>query len=75
MEALLKQMLDKLQQIEADGKDRHFEVIQRLDRIESRLETVYEQVAKNSEAGHEIAATVQDHETDIRLIKKLLTNQ
>lgn len=75
MEDLLNQVLSKLDQMEAAAKDRHFEVNQRLDRIETKLDAVYEQVAKNSEVDNELAATVQDHETDIRLMKKLLTNQ
>ena len=67
VEELMKQILEKLDRIES-----------KVDRIENKLDAVYEQTARNSELEsslNDLSSTVQDHDTDIRLIKKVLTNQ
>lgn len=71
MDESIKQILAELLQNSLDAKER-------LVRIENKLDAVYQQVATNTEFDtvmKELAITVDEHGTDIKLIKKLLSNQ
>lgn len=71
MEELLKEILKKLDKMDHEAESFRGEVIKKLN-------TITEQVVKNTEfevTVHELTATVQDQGTDIKLIKKLLSNQ
>ncbi|MFD2172429.1 helix-turn-helix domain-containing protein [Tumebacillus lipolyticus] len=61
---LLLQILDKLKTIESEIKSE-------LSSINSKLDTIAAQVEQNTE----LIAKVEELDTDVRLIKKLLTNQ
>ncbi len=43
--------------------------------IQSKLDVIHDQVVRNSEQSTDLSGRVSDHETDIRLIKRVLTNQ
>lgn len=59
MEELLKQILDKLGNIDI-----------KVDRIEKKLDATFEQVAKSAEAINEISATQDRHERIFEVLSK-----
>lgn len=64
---LLIQILDKLDNMES-------EIRTELKNINAKLDSITEQVARNTEEDTGLSAKVEKLETDVRLIKKLLTN-
>lgn len=74
---LLKQIAVNLIDLTEQFKEFRSEINTKIDRIEQKLDAAYEQVAKNTEndtAFNELAATVADHDVDIKLLKRALAN-
>ncbi|MBB6674835.1 hypothetical protein [Cohnella nanjingensis] len=75
MEEWLRQVVDKLNDIGREIRDFKSETHAKLDRIESKMDAVYEQVASNTEFQsqyNEISTTIEEHTTDLRILKKLV---
>ena len=56
----------------------HYRMATKLEQMSKKLDTVASQVAHNTEQElilKDIAQKVIDHETDIRLIKQMITNK
>ncbi|MBB6669921.1 hypothetical protein [Cohnella nanjingensis] len=72
-----EQKLDSVEKNQEKFEQKLDSVEKKLDRIEIKVDATFEQVAKNTEheaVFNELAATVEDHSTDIRLLKKLVAN-
>lgn len=73
MENLLKQILSELHEIKSTMAYK-----QDVEEIKQKLDTIYAQVAHNTEQEsklNDVADKVKDHDTDIKLIKRMLTSQ
>lgn len=71
MEEILKKILDEIQSLGA-------EVQSGFEGVNKKLDTIYAQVAHNTEQEVkliEVVSKVEDHDTDIKLIKKVVSNQ
>jgi hypothetical protein len=78
MEEILKQILIRLDHLATKDDINHLATKDDIASINQKLDAIMSQVALNTEqdtAFNEVATTVQDQGTDIKLIKKLLTNQ
>lgn len=74
----LEVILEKLNKIDAKISSGLQDVKDELMEVNPKLKTIEEQTASNTEYRYEIKqieAKVHDLETDVRLIKKAITNQ
>lgn len=74
-----QQALEKGQQkLEKGQQEFRAEVRSEFEKVQRKLDTIYSQVAHNTEQEvrlNEVIARVNEHDTDIRLIKKIVSNQ
>jgi len=74
---ILKQLLEEMKAIRSELADVKVSMATKEDveSIHSKLDMIHQQVAANSEQYTDLAGRVSDHHTDIKLIKKAITNQ
>lgn len=75
---LLKKVIGEIKTFRKEVSSRMDALDLKLDRIENKLDATFEQVGKNAEHDttfNELAATVDSHTTDRKLLKKLVANR
>lgn len=78
MEDMLKQILVEMQSMKQEMNQRFDHVDKRFDELNHKLEVIREQTASNSEMYSPVADVqkqVDELATDIKLIKRAITNQ
>lgn len=78
MENMLKMILEKLQSLEVGQHEFRKEMAESISTLNKKLDHISEQVAQNTEYQNHVnnlSKKVQDLETDIKVIKKAITNQ
>ncbi|GED14886.1 MbeD/MobD family mobilization/exclusion protein [Aneurinibacillus migulanus] len=78
MEEILKQILAEMQDMKKEMNQRFDSVDERFTELNHKLEVIREQTAANSEIHSPVADVqkqVDDLATDVKLIKRAITNQ
>lgn len=76
-EQLLLQILEELKEVKREQQEFKNEMKHEFEQVKDHLRIIIDQTAKNSELESpitEIQDVVKNHDADIKLIKRLLTN-
>ena len=71
----LKKVNERIDSLSSEVSELHGDMHSGFENVNKKLDTISEQVAHNTEQYIGLSAKVDELETDVRLIKKLLTNQ